>query len=612
MKNSRFNPFVAALAATTFAALLATQSIYAGNIWDGGGAADNWTYPGNWDGNVAPNYSNALTFTGNVRNTPLNDRTAASTVASFLFTNDGSAGKTNAFTLTGNSITLTGNITTTANTAGATITDIIDLDMSISGTRVITTNQLSGSVQHNLTLSGDISGTGGINKAGNGQLNLTGSNSFDGLLSINGGTVNANSISALGTNATIKIGNVGASTVLNLTAGATSTNRQIQIGEGTGGTHSGGARINNNTTSGAGALVFTNDNFNALNGTATTGRTLTLGGANTDANEIQGIIANNSASGTIGVTKVDAGTWILSGSNSYTGATQVNGGILVFGKTAAKAAATTVTAAAAGSVGLGVGGAGFYSATNVGALFNTNTLTGFSLNSASGVAIDTTAGDFDQNVALTAARSLTKLGSNTLTLSQTNSYSGATNVTKGTLIVNGNISTSSLTTVASGATISGSGTVGALTINTGGFHNPGNSPGIMNTGNYTLDGTLGIEITGNTAGVGGYDQVNVNGTVDIAGGTLSAVFGGGTYANGNLLFILLNDSNDAITGTFTGFAQDAIVGTYGGFDWKISYTADSTGNTFVGGNDIALMAVPEPRAALLGGLGLLALLRRRR
>jgi hypothetical protein len=41
--------------------------------------------------------------------------------------------------------------------------------------------------------------------------------------------------------------------------------------------------------------------------------------------------------------------------------------------------------------------------------------------------------------------------------------------------------------------------------------------------------------------------------------------------------------------------------------------ANSGTNQFTGGNDVALMAaVPEPRAALIGGLGLLALLRRRR
>jgi hypothetical protein len=82
---------------------------------------------------------------------------------------------------------------------------------------------------------------------------------------------------------------------------------------------------------------------------------------------------------------------------------------------------------------------------------------------------------------------------------------------------------------------------------------------------------------------------------------------------GDKLFILLNDDSDAVTGTYTGFSQGDVVASYGGFDWQISYLADSVGNTFTGGNDIALMAVPEPNvAALIGGLGAICLLRRRR
>jgi autotransporter-associated beta strand protein len=205
---------------------------------------------------------------------------------------------------------------------------------------------------------------------------------------------------------------------------------------------------------------------------------------------------------------------------------------------------------------------------------------------------------------------LLKTSSGTLTLSGNNSYKGTTTVAAGTLIINGNISTSSLTTVASGATIGGSGTVGALTISSGGFVNPGNSPGILNTGNYIQAGTLVAEITGLTAGTQ-HDQVNVTGTVTLSG-ALSILATGGTYAANNIIFLILNDDIDAVNGTFSGLAQGATAATFGGFDWIISYEANSTGSSFLGGNDVALRAIPEPSATLLGGLGALALLRRRR
>jgi fibronectin-binding autotransporter adhesin len=140
------------------------------------------------------------------------------------------------------------------------------------------------------------------------------------------------------------------------------------------------------------------------------------------------------------LTKNGLGVQALSGANSYTGATQIDDGILVFRTKAAKAGGTA-TAAAAGSIGLGVhaSDAAFYSAADVDALFNTNSLAGFVLDPASGVAIDTNAASFDQTIALTAARSLTKLGANTLTLSQANTYSGATIVNNGTLSLTGSL-----------------------------------------------------------------------------------------------------------------------------------------------------------------------------
>jgi autotransporter-associated beta strand protein len=207
----------------------------------------------------------------------------------------------------------------------------------------------------------------------------------------------------------------------------------------------------------------------------------------------------------------------------------------------------------------------------------------------------------------------TKTGAGTAILSQTNTYTGATTVSAGKLIVNGSVSTS-ITTVQTGATLGGTGTVGALTIQAGGTHAPGNSPGIQPVGNYTQNGTLAIELNGLTAGTQ-HDRVDVTGTVDITGSTLSLSSMSYVAASNDLIFILLNDGSDAITGTFTGLAEGASVGLIGGLEFNITYLAngDSMGSpSFIGGNDIALKAIPEPSTALLGVLGLLAILRRRR
>jgi len=212
---------------------------------------------------------------------------------------------------------------------------------------------------------------------------------------------------------------------------------------------------------------------------------------------------------------------------------------------------------------------------------------------------------------ITGGPGITKRGAGQLVLSGANSYSGNTIVEAGSLVVDGSIANATTTTVQSGATISGSGSVGSLTVESGAFINPGNSPGILTVnGAYNQAGTLVAEITGLTAG-SQHDQVVVNGTVSLTG-SLTANFTTGSYALNDMIFLLVNDSNDVISGIFTGLNQGATVTSYGGFDWIISYNADSTTSSFTGGNDIALRAIPEPSASLLAGLGALALLRRRR
>jgi len=81
--------------------------------------------------------------------------------------------------------------------------------------------------------------------------------------------------------------------------------------------------------------------------------------------------------------------------------------------------------------------------------------------------------------------------------------------------------------------------------------------------------------------------------------------------NGSLIFILKGSAN-AIAGNFRecgsrGRQPDRLrTFNLGGQEFAISYTADFSGNlgagSFTGGNDIALMAVPEPNSlAMLAG-----------
>ena len=232
---------------------------------------------------------------------------------------------------------------------------------------------------------------------------------------------------------------------------------------------------------------------------------------------------------------------------------------------------------------------------------------------------------------------LTKTGNGSLTLTAANTYQGDTTIKAGTLkllsggslastgIIVGDTGSSgaildaiaSSLVIASGQTVSGIGTIkGSTTIQAGGTISPGNSPGILtNLGNISLDpsSTFQAELNGVIAGTG-YDQLKVTGASSIA--TLAGVLSvttGFSPTNGNLFFLINNDGSSAISGVFSNGPVNGNTYTFGGSQqYAISYFGDSSTTSFTGGNDVVLKAVPEPGAALLGGLGGLFLLRRRR
>ena len=318
-------------------ALALVPSAHPANIWDGSGADGFWNTANNWDNDTVPAASQNLTFSGNVQTITTNNISAGFSVGTITFAND-STNATSGFTLAGLNIALGADIGTAA--SSSIITDTISSNLQMIGNRGVNTG-----ANHNLIISGVISQnsqTRSFTKAGTGELTLQNAgNTYLGATIINAGTLTVNvagGIANAGVASALGSGTVANSLIrfsggtLNVTLGAGGTDRQVQIGSTTTGTNSAGANINNNSVNGGTPLVFSNTAFNVSAGatTITANRLLTLGGANTDANAINGVISDNNTAGggTISLTKSGSGRWVLSGVNTYTGTTSINAGTL--------------------------------------------------------------------------------------------------------------------------------------------------------------------------------------------------------------------------------------------------------------------------------------------
>lgn len=314
------------------------------------------------------------------------------------------------------------------------------------------------------------------------------------------------------------------------------------------------------------AIIFNGGNL-TVTGAGTIDNTVTLTSNATITNSAD-VTLSGVISSTGNLTKAGANTLTLSGVNTYTGTTTVTDGTL------------SVSADnRLGTGGLTLNGGNF---TVTGATTIDNAVT------LSSNATITNSANATLSGVISGANNLTKAGASTLTLTGTNTYTGTTTVNAGTLSVNGALNGGGTLTVASGGTLAGSGSItGDVTVASGGALTPGNSPGTLSTGNLTLSAgsTTTFELNGTTAGTQ-YDQIDVTGTVNVTGATLSTSVGF-TPANGNTFTLIDNDGADAVTGTFTGLAEGSSF-TSGGRTFQISYTAGD-------GNDVVLTDVtPVP------------------
>jgi len=231
-------------------------------------------------------------------------------------------------------------------------------------------------------------------------------------------------------------------------------------------------------------------------------------------------------------------------------------------------------------------------------------------------------------------------GSGTLVLSGNDSYAGPTEINSGSVIVSGSLAGAQYVPVANGAnlevdgslnagstadvsgSLSGIGSVGAITVESGGVLAPGLESGVLSSGTLTANGsvlldsnsTFSIRLGVLTANDNDQLIVANGSTISLNGATLQLTIGSSLYdlANYGLDYVIINGGAAATGSSGNTFAQTSPFTIPGGYDVNIFYASNATATG--PGNDVVLelVAVPEPStwAMILCGLGMLGFTRR--
>ena len=443
----------------------------------------------------------------------------------------------------------TGNaaITMAPANAGTTTFGIGGITSGTGGDRSMTLGT-SGANTANFDVSGLVSnGTDGsvlklnFNGSGNGSLFLkNASNSFGGGLTINGNTAknyyvyaagigNAGVNSYLGTSGTITIGGaVGGTNVLVWTGtAAETTDKVVNLAS----TASGNVAAIQN--SGSGLLKFTSD----VVSTGASNKNFNFYGTGTT--EFAGKIVDN-GSFTTGIRKGDAGVLILSGSNTFTGLTDIGAGTLQFAANSLDNTSGIKWSSSVGTLRWAPG--------------NTQDISPkIQMTAGNWSIVDTNGNNVTLATSIGGATSasLNKRGLGTLTLSASNSWTGSTVIDAGVLNF---------------ASINSLGTGGPIRVSSGTLqYGTSVTDDISSRFSLTPDSTGAIDTNGNNVTFA--NAVAVSGGASTAAGLIKAGLGSltlqasSTYSAGTTLV-----GGSLVAGNVNAFGSGTVTVTNGTLD----------------------------------------------
>ncbi|WP_395737164.1 beta strand repeat-containing protein [Prosthecobacter sp.] len=592
----------------------------AGAINSTSGVTNNGTLAYNRSGSTSPAYS--ITGTGIV-NQIGNGTTTLSGANSYTGGTNVNAGtltflNTNARPSTG-VVTVASGATLGLGvaTSGSFFTSA-DVDSLFAGAMVNVTNSATSNVgidttAGNFTYASSVSGTRGLTKLGAGILTLTGTNTYIGTTTISGGVVDVGNVSSgalassglVFTNDGVLQGN---GTFTRSFSGATSATAGAgQIAGTSGGFAARGGTLTINFGGSGASVLLSNSNFrfgtNFDFGSATAdskvivvnpldlntvNRTFTvISGVGGDSAELQGAITG----GAFGITKAGNGLLILSGTSTYTAATNINAGTLQLGNGGATGSLSSSTAVVNNAT-LAISRSNAYTVAN----------------------------------SISGTGNVTQIGTGATTLTAANTYSGGTSVISGTLIAanaSGSATGTGSVTTSPGTTLGGAGIIAptaSSSVVIGGTLAPGFTGSSVGTLTFTpVDGSVtmqsGSSITFELSANHTNDKIvfaaSGAGVFDLSAmsdGSVSVTFAGGYTPALNDSFDLLDWS--ALSGSgISGLTASLLNLSTAGFD--PSWTWDTTQFTTTGVVTV-VAAVPEPCRILLLACGFIGIILRRR